>query len=161
MFLSSDEDKIIGAIFPILPKHVPALFGGNRDVFVKFTKFTLKEDMTIIFYVSGNIDTIFGDTGKLTSLMDEHFGENGKVKSVITEYFGKHGLIIKELFDPMKEGTPIHQLKLVLLEELNRIKMGIGIKEAEEDIHMRQATGCKMGPVSSISFVKCYCDEVN
>ena len=66
MFLSSDEDKIIGAIFPILPKHVPALFGGNRDVFVKFTKFTLKEDMTIIFYVCGKKKLV--GNGKIKSI---------------------------------------------------------------------------------------------
>jgi len=84
--------------------------------------------------LSENIETIFGDGGKLPELMEEHFGDKGKLKTVITEYFGKDGTLIKDLFDPLKDGTPMCQLKSVLMDELNRIKDGIGIKAAEERI---------------------------
>jgi len=47
------EKEIVGAIFPVLPEHVPNLFDRGRDVFVKFTKLTnLRSGSTIVFYVS-------------------------------------------------------------------------------------------------------------
>ena len=50
---SRRKNEIVGAIFPILPKHVPKLFDHNRDIFVKFTKLTkLRTGSTIVFYVS-------------------------------------------------------------------------------------------------------------
>ena len=55
MFLSRSwrEKEIVGAIFPVLPEHVPNLFDRGRDVFVKFTKLTnLTTGSTIVFYVS-------------------------------------------------------------------------------------------------------------
>jgi len=48
------EKEIVGAIFPVLPEHVPNLLDPGRDVFVKFTKLTnLRTGSTIVFYVSG------------------------------------------------------------------------------------------------------------
>ena len=47
------EKEIVGAIFPVLPEHVPNLLDPGRDVFVKFTKLTnLRSGSTIVFYVS-------------------------------------------------------------------------------------------------------------
>ena len=47
------EKEIVGAIFPVLPEHVPNLFDRGRNVFVKFTKLTnLTTRSTIVFYVS-------------------------------------------------------------------------------------------------------------
>lgn len=47
------EKEIVGAIFPVLPEHVPNLFDHGRNVFVKFTKLTkLRIGSTIVFYVS-------------------------------------------------------------------------------------------------------------
>lgn len=47
------EKEIVGAIFPVLPEHVPNLFDRGRDVFVKFTKLTnFRTGSTIVFYVS-------------------------------------------------------------------------------------------------------------
>jgi len=48
-----NNGKGVGAIFPVLPEHVPNLFDNSRDVFVKFTKLTgLKNGSVIVFYVS-------------------------------------------------------------------------------------------------------------
>ena len=44
--------KIVGAIFPILRENVSNLFGGNKDVFVKFTKLKLESGSTFVFYVT-------------------------------------------------------------------------------------------------------------
>ena len=46
------RNEMIGAIFPVLPEHVSNLFGGDRNVFVKFTKLNLRSGSTIVFYVS-------------------------------------------------------------------------------------------------------------
>lgn len=47
------QKRIIGAVFPIKQEHVPKLFGGNCDIFVKFTNFSLENGSRIVFYVSG------------------------------------------------------------------------------------------------------------
>lgn len=53
--MSEEHGKktIVGAIFPILREHILNLFERHRDVFVKFTKLTLKGGSIIVFYVSG------------------------------------------------------------------------------------------------------------
>ena len=51
----SDEPRrtrTIGAIFPVLRRHVSNLFCRDRDVFVKFTKWRLESGSRIVFYVS-------------------------------------------------------------------------------------------------------------
>jgi hypothetical protein len=48
----SQQKSVIGAIFPILRKHVPALFSSCKGAFAKFTSFTLEPDSILVFYVS-------------------------------------------------------------------------------------------------------------
>lgn len=54
MFADNAHKEVVGAVFPIKPRHVPALFECNRDVFVKFTNLELENDFTIVLYVSGD-----------------------------------------------------------------------------------------------------------
>jgi hypothetical protein len=63
LFLSRGfrQIKVVGAIFPVLRKHVSNLFGGDRNVFVKFTKLKLERGSIIIFYVSGE-KMLIGET---------------------------------------------------------------------------------------------------
>lgn len=64
MSSGQNNEEVVGAIFPILPEHVPNLFDKNRDVFVKFTKLTgLKNGSVIVFYVSRE-KTLIGE-GKI------------------------------------------------------------------------------------------------
>ncbi|MCJ7634290.1 DUF365 domain-containing protein [Candidatus Bathyarchaeota archaeon] len=46
------SDKIVGAVFPILPEHVSNLFDKKRSVYVKFTWMDLAPGSTIVFYAS-------------------------------------------------------------------------------------------------------------
>lgn len=47
------KNEVVGAIFPVLPEHVPKLFDRSQAVFVKFTKLTnLRTGSAIVFYVS-------------------------------------------------------------------------------------------------------------
>ena len=47
----SGQNRLVGAIFPILPEHVSDLFSHHRDIFVKFTKLKLDRRSIIVFYV--------------------------------------------------------------------------------------------------------------
>ena len=66
------------------------------------------------------LDLVFGDDGQFSGILKEHFGEDGK--------------LIKELFDPNREGTPLHSLRLEIENEFSAIKEKIGINAAVEEV---------------------------
>lgn len=103
--------------------YIEKRFNNLNSKFAEILKETSDE-------LSQKFTDIFGENGKVDSLMVTHFGEKGTVSEMIEKYFGKDGLIVKELFDPMKEGTPINQLKNLITDELNRLGKTIGIEEA-------------------------------
>lgn len=98
--------------------------------------------------ISDNIDKTFGENGKVPSVLEKKFGENGTVDSLIDNYlgekgtlseiiekqFGKDGVIIKELLDPTKQGTPLYQLRQFFTEELSRLTNAIGIEQAKAEM---------------------------
>src|SRR2546425_6229257 len=47
---------------------------------------------------------------------EQLFGEKGKFHEILKNHFGEDGLLIKLLFDPNREGTPLHKLKLEVFE---------------------------------------------
>jgi len=106
--------------------YIEKKFNNLNSKFAEILKETSDE-------LSQKFTDIFGENGKVDSLMAAHFGEKGTVSEMIEKYFGKDGLIVKELFDPMKEGTPINQLKNLITDELNRLGQTIGIEEALEE----------------------------
>jgi hypothetical protein len=65
------------------------------------------------------LETAFGDKGQFSEILKDHFGENGS--------------IIKELFNPNKEGSPLHLLKQELSGNLFEIREKLGINEAVEE----------------------------
>jgi hypothetical protein len=97
------------------------------------------------------VDDIFGEKGTIPTLVEDNFGENGTVDSILEDHlgdkgtfseqlekhFGKDGIIVKELFDPLKEGTPLNQLKTLLSEELEAIKKALDIANAEEEARQK------------------------
>lgn len=101
--------------------------------------------------LSENVESIFGDRGTLPSMLKENFGENGKVNSLmenhlgekgtfaeqLEKHFGKNGLIVKELFDPLRDGTPLNQLKTIITEELRSIKQTLEIDKATEELKQK------------------------
>jgi len=146
----TDDEEIVGYFKDVKPENIENRFVSSLKVGVvalktigttervdyiekrfnnlnsKFAE-TLKETSDEL---SQKFTDIFGQNGKVDSLMAAHFGEKGTVSEMIEKYFGKDGLIVKELFDPMKEGTPINQLKNLITDELNRLGKVIGIEEA-------------------------------
>lgn len=68
---------------------------------------------------------------------EEIFGEKGKFSEIIKQQFGDDGKIMKELFDPNKEGTPLYNLRNDFRNEIFELKKQMGIKKAEEEIKKR------------------------
>lgn len=101
--------------------------------------------------LSQNIDKFLGEGGSLPAMLEENFGKEGKVNSImeshlgdkgtfseqLEKHFGKNGLIVKELFDPLKEGTPLNQLKVILADELRSIKETLAAEEAKKEARQK------------------------
>ena len=66
------------------------------------------------------LDLVFSDNGQFSGILKEHFGEDGK--------------IIKELFDPNREGSPLYSLKLELDKNLLGIREKLGIDAAVKEV---------------------------
>ena len=73
--------------------------------------------------------------------LETHFGEEGKLAEWFEEHFGEDGRIVKDLLDPNKSGSPLYNLKSEIKDELQRIAIALGAKEKEEAI--RQKTTLK------------------
>ncbi len=97
----------------------------------------LSENMNNIFGQNGTVltmlETNFGEEGKVNSIMAGHLGENGTFSQQLEKYFGKNGILVRELFDPMTDGTPLNLLKKSLSEELTAIKKTIDIEKARKE----------------------------
>jgi len=70
---------------------------------------------------------------ELDKKSEEMFGEKGKFREILTQHFGKDGMIVKELFDPNKEGTPLYNLRNDIRNEILALRQAIGIKETEKE----------------------------
>ena len=70
----------------------------------------------------------------LKQKLDSAFAEDGKFSSVVEKHFGEDGKIIKDIFDPNREGTPLYQLRSELEKYLSEIRDKIGINEATKSI---------------------------
>jgi len=66
------------------------------------------------------LDSVFGDDGQFSGILKENFGEDGKV--------------IRELFNPYREGSPLYALRLELDKDLLEIKERLGINAAVEEV---------------------------
>ena len=64
--------------------------------------------------------------------IDAQFGEKGAIPQLLTDHFGVDGIIAKQLLDPSAQGTPINELRTILLDEIEKIKTKLNIKEAEQ-----------------------------
>jgi hypothetical protein len=92
--------------------------------------------------LSDSIDDFFGEEGKVNTLMENHLGEKGTFAEQLERHFGKDGKIVKELFDPLKEGTPLNVLRTMLDGELKAIKDSIVASEATKN---ERAKGTQKG----------------
>jgi hypothetical protein len=79
-------------------------------------------------------DTFTDVTEELDEKLEGMFGEEGTFSELLEEHFGEDGKIVKELFDPNKEGTPLYNLKSEIENKIEDLKEKLGIKEKEEEI---------------------------
>ncbi len=82
-------------------------------------------------------DTLDSTIKEMDKKYEEVFGENGKFGEIIKQNFGEDGKIIKELFDPNKEGTPLYKLLNQVKNEIFQLGQQIGIKKEKDDIKKR------------------------
>ena len=67
-----------------------------------------------------------------THNLETAFGEKGQFSEILKKQFGEDGAIIKELFNPHKEGSPLYLLKQELSRNLSDINEKLGINAAVE-----------------------------
>ena len=92
-----------------------------------------------IDYVEKAFDNLDSD---FTQKLDGVFGERGQFSQVVRDHFGEDGKVIKELFNPNREGSPLYILRKDLDENLDKIREKIGINEAVKEAEER---GTKKG----------------
>jgi len=141
-FETSDKD-IVSYFQDIIPEEQVERFENALKVGVVAIKTVgLTEKIDYIEKEFQNLNHDF--TGTLDSTVkemdrkyEEIFGEKGKFSEIINQHFGENGKIIKELFDPNKEGTPLYNLRNDFRNELFELKKQMGIKKTEDDIKKR------------------------
>lgn len=100
---------------------------------------TVAEKIDYIQKAFGQLDNKFSlnlnDTiQKLDESYEDYFGEKGKVSEVINAHFGENGKIVKEIFDPNKDGTPLFLLLQEFKRGLAELREKLGIREETEQI---------------------------
>lgn len=89
--------------------------------------------------VKNLIDHYFGEEGRVQSFLNQKIGENGEFARLLTQNFGPDGRIIHEVFDPDKPNTPLFAVKKEIMESIDKIREGMGIKSAEDTIKEKTA----------------------
>jgi hypothetical protein len=70
----------------------------------------------------------------------------------LEEHFGKDGEIVKKIFDPHKEGTPLYNLRRELKTEIEGVKQQLGIYKGIEQLKQKTT-------VKGLDFEK-YCEDI-
>ena len=96
-----------------------------------------------IDYVEKAFDNLNSD---FAQKLERVFGERGQFPEVVKKHFGEDGKVIKELFNPNHEGSPLYILRKDLNENLDKIREKIGENEAERKaIKETEERGTKKG----------------
>ena len=74
---------------------------------------------------------------EMESMYDGYMGENGKFRQIMTENFGEDGTLLKEIFDPNREGSPLYKLKIEWQNDISNLRQELGIKEKENELKSR------------------------
>jgi len=62
------------------------------------------------------------------------FGEDGTFSKIIEEHFGENGKLVKQIFDPVIEGTPLYNLRIQIMKKMEELRTDFGIKKAVEEV---------------------------
>lgn len=83
---------------------------------------------------SDSLDTTIDE---LDAKYEEIFGEKGKFAEIIKSHFGEDGKIIKELFDPSREGSPLNILRNEMRSEISGLKTLLQLEEQKGEIEQK------------------------
>jgi hypothetical protein len=97
----------------------------------------------------GSLNIMLEDLADKSEMM---FGDNGKFSTLLEEHFGKDGEVIKNIFDPYKEGTPFYNLRKEIRTEIDGMKQQLGIIKGIEQLKQKTT-------VKGFDFEK-YCEEI-
>ena len=81
-------------------------------------------------YVEAAFD---GLENKFNQRMDKIFEQGGELADILDRQFGQDGKVVKEIFNPDIEGTPLNKLKNALHVDLSEIKDKITERKGYED----------------------------
>jgi len=106
----------------------------------------LRQERFVSALRTGVIALKSGQTSENVDFVKKEF-ENLRNKFVVTldrtiqdiansveDHFGENGIIVKDIFDPNREGSPLNQLKNEMRNELAGLRQDFGIKEKEDEI---------------------------
>jgi hypothetical protein len=77
----------------------------------------------------------------LENKFEDIFGEKGEFADLLQNTFGDKGKIVKEIFDPSREGTPIFQLRIEIERKLDEMRRELSIDKATEKVEDRTPLG--------------------
>ncbi len=77
------------------------------------------------------LETTLDQLGKT---FDDHFGESGRFAQILQDTFGENGKVVKQIFDPNREGTPLFQLKTDLERQIRNLQDALAKKAGAEEI---------------------------
>lgn len=83
--------------------------------------------------------TVDGTVSVLEEKFEQIFGENGQVSEVIKTHFGEDGKLVKEIFDPFREGSPMCELRNELGNEIQNLRKDLSIDRTEKNIIQKTA----------------------
>ena len=136
----TEENDIVSYFSEVSPELLEERFQTSLKVGVVALK-TLgtTEKIDYIEKEFQKLEQKFGETlNETASELKEHleniFGESGSFFKVIDETFGENGKLLKQVFDPTKEDTPLSKLRCIFEEKLEKLRTDMGIKEAVKEI---------------------------
>ena len=135
------DDKVTVNNFQIQDPDIVSFFNNlnESDIPEQKLEYALKVGIVAIksIGVAGNINYVekaFNNLDeKMSQKLESAFGEDGKFSGVLKNHFGEDGMIIKELFDPNRDGSPLHSLRSDLEKHLSEIRDKLGIRATEEE----------------------------
>jgi hypothetical protein len=85
------------------------------------------------------LDSKFKETfSEVTKFMDEKledtFGEEGMFSGLLQDHFGEEGTIVKDLFNPNKDGSPLCELKNHFENRLKDLEVRLGVKQQVDEV---------------------------
>ncbi len=140
-----DEDKLVVEDFQTKDIDIVSYFANlseSENLSEKFVS-ALKVGVVAAKTIStaGNVNYVERAFASLDTnfkqRIEQVFGENGQFSNLLNGQFGQDGKIIKELFDPHREGSPLFALKRELEQSLLDIKEKIGINAAVKEVEQK------------------------